>query len=143
MEGHNFMFASGAVLFTVGVIFATFQLERQRNKWTSKIQPTINFVMPAAGLLVMSACPNISMMSAVIVLCAIGGWSMSQVIYALSSGQARRFGRSVSTGPADLGYCLRAAEPGWFWYHISVYALQACMAFVLPLYAFSIMISVH
>ena len=73
--------------------------------------------------------------ASIILLCAVGGWSFYQVIYALMSGQVRRFGRHAVVSSADPGYCMRAAEPGWFWYHIAIYALQGILAFVLPVYA--------
>jgi hypothetical protein len=66
-------------------------------------------------------------------LCVFGSWSFYHVIYALMRGQVRRFGRRAVSSPADSGYCVRAAEPGWFWYHISIYALQGILAFVLPI----------
>jgi len=66
-------------------------------------------------------------------LCAVGGWSFYQVICALTSGRVRRFSQPIFS-LADSGYCMRAAEPGWYRYHIAVYALQGVLAFVLPIY---------
>jgi hypothetical protein len=74
-------------------------------------------------------------MTSLIALCALGGWSFYQVIYALMNGQVRRFSRHAVSSSADSGNCRRAAEPRWFWYHIVIYALQGILAFVLPLYA--------
>ena len=73
--------------------------------------------------------------ASLILLCAIGCWSFYQVIYALMRGQVRRFSRSAVFGPTDSGYCIRLVETEWFWYHISVYALQGSLALVLPVYA--------
>jgi hypothetical protein len=80
--------------------------------------------------------PHVMLMfqTCLIGLCAFGGWSFYQVIYALMSGQVRRFSHHAVSSSADSGYCMRAAEPRWFRYHISVYALQGILAFVLPFY---------
>jgi len=74
-------------------------------------------------------------MACLIGLCAFGGWSFYQAIHALMSGQVRRFSRSAVFGSTDSRYCMRAVEPGWFRYHVWVYALQGSLAFVLPVYA--------
>jgi hypothetical protein len=70
-----------------------------------------------------------------IAFCAFGSWSFYQAIYALMSGQVRRFSRSAVFGSADSRYCTRAVEPSWFRYHVLIYALQGSLAFVLPVYA--------
>ncbi len=77
------------------------------------------------------------------VLCGVASWSVYQVIYGLRRGKVRRFSWSGSYGCPwiplspfpDAGYCMRVAEPGWFWYHLSIYALQGVMASVLPVHA--------
>jgi len=74
-------------------------------------------------------------LTCLIALCAYGSWSFYQVIYALRNGRVRRFGRQPVFDSADLGYCMRLAEPGWFRYHVVIYALQSIAAFVLPVYA--------
>ncbi|MGA2247173.1 MAG: hypothetical protein ABSH48_19455 [Verrucomicrobiota bacterium] len=48
--------------------------------------------------------------------------------------------RSPFLWSGDSGYCTRAAEPGWFRYHIAVYALQGTLAFVLPICVLSKML---
>ena len=73
--------------------------------------------------------------ASLILFCAVGCWSFYQAIYALMSGRVRRFYRQAVFSSADSGYCIRAAEPAWFRYHIAVYALQGSLAFVLPVYA--------
>jgi hypothetical protein len=66
-------------------------------------------------------------------LCALGGWSFYQVIFAVKNGRVRRFRQPIFR-LADSGYCMRAAQPGWYRYHIVVYTLQGVVAFVLPVY---------
>lgn len=136
MKYHTFIFALGIFLFTIGVSFATFRLELRPCRSALKIQPGTDLFIPFTVLLMMCGNGSIPTVSAFILLCAVGGWSVAQVIYALVRGEVRRFKRNLATSPADSGYCLRAEEPVWFWYLISDYALQACMAFVLPVSVF-------
>ncbi len=70
----------------------------------------------------------------IIILCAVGGWSFYQVIYALKRGRVRKFSHQAIFSPADSGDYVRAAERGWFRYHVAVYALQGILAFILPVY---------
>ena len=69
----------------------------------------------------------------IIILCAVGGWSFYQVFYALLSGRVRKFSHQPIFSFADSGYCMRAAEPVWFRYHVAVYILQGILAFILPI----------
>ena len=76
-------------------------------------------------------------------LCVIAVWSAYQAIYGLIRGKVRKFSRSATSGSSwisfsrwpDSGYCMRAAEPRWFWYHIVVYVLQGALALTLPVFA--------
>ncbi len=36
-------------------------------------------------------------------------------------------------GSADSGYCMRAVEPGWYRYHVTIYVLQGILVFILPI----------
>lgn len=80
--------------------------------------------------------------SSIAALCVIAAWSVYQVIYGAIRGKVRRFGRDATSDwrwipfsrYPESGYCMRATEPGWFWYHIAVYALQGSLALVLPVF---------
>lgn len=132
MEHPTFIFALGAFLFAVGVSGATLRLEKGQHRLLSKVQPIFYLFLPLAALLAacisfesLGAIRNIFTVAILIALCACASWSVYQVIYALITGKVRRFQRQAGSVSTDLGYYTRVAEPGWFWYHLLIYALQA------------------